>query len=145
MTPQPPPPSDASRPSDASHRSDAPAATPAPPDASPPPPSPGSPAFGPTAYDVLGLALGADARAIRAARLKGMADPKRRSDVSRAANALARPSGRLKAALLTPLLGGLSEEELASLVQVAAHHLVDDLPPLMPEADRFGPFPRSDS
>ncbi|GAA3491682.1 MULTISPECIES: hypothetical protein [Streptomyces] len=105
----------------------------------------GPAAFGPTPYDVLGLAPGADAGAVRAARLKGMADPKRRGDVSRAANALARPSGRLKAALLTPLLGSLSEEELTSLVLEAARHLVDDLPPLMPEPDRFGPFPRSDS
>ncbi|MGW7412008.1 hypothetical protein [Streptomyces sp. NPDC054863] len=104
-----------------------------------------SPAFGPTAYDVLGLEFGADAKAVRAARLKGMADPGRRSSVSRAANALSRPSGRLSAALLTPLLGSLSEEELNCRVSDAARELLADLPPLLPEADRFGPFPRSDS
>ncbi|MFI0975586.1 hypothetical protein ACH4SP_01000 [Streptomyces sp. NPDC021093] len=104
-----------------------------------------SPAFGPTAYDVLGLEIGADAKAVRAARLKGMADPKTRSGVSRAANSLTRPSGRLGAALLTPLLGSLSEEELKCRVSDAARELLAGLPPLLPEADRFGPFPRSDA
>ncbi|CAM5453075.1 hypothetical protein GCM10010329_33920 [Streptomyces spiroverticillatus] len=115
-----------------------------PPNPPDPPAAPASP-FGPTAYDLLGLAPGADAKAVRAARLKGMADPERRADVSRAANALARPSGRLKAALLTPLLGALSEEELTAHVDSVAYHLVNDLPLVMLEPDRFGPFPRSDS
>ncbi|MCX5206601.1 hypothetical protein OG897_35000 [Streptomyces sp. NBC_00237] len=110
-----------------------------------PPDEPLSPAFGPTAYDVLGIGIGADARAIRAARLKGMADPKARSAVSRAANALSRPSGRLKAALLTPLTGALSDEELNARVSEAARDLLAELPPSLPEPDRFGPFPRSDS
>ncbi|MFD3518360.1 hypothetical protein [Streptomyces sp. NPDC058657] len=122
----------------------APASTPAPAPA-PAPDESRTAAFGPTAYDVLGLGPGADAGAVRRARLKGMADPARRRDVSRAANSLARPSGRLGAALLTPLLGSLPEEELRSRTADAARELLAELTPLLPEADRFGPFPRSDT
>ncbi|WP_326606710.1 MULTISPECIES: hypothetical protein [unclassified Streptomyces] len=103
-----------------------------------------SEAFGDSAYDVLGLDIGAHAKDVQAAYLGALntagRDRELRDRVSRASNALKRPGGRAEADLLTPLLGALPSAELARRVAAAAHEEMTALLPQLPDAACFGPM-----
>ncbi|WP_326812009.1 hypothetical protein OIE62_10450 [Streptomyces scopuliridis] len=98
--------------------------------------------FGDSAYEVLGLEVGASRADVQAAYNRGLKAAQRdrelRDRLSLARNALSRPRERQVAELLTPLPGALPSNASSELLAEARRHM-SHVAPLMPDPASFAP------
>ena len=98
--------------------------------------------FGDSAYETLGLEVGASRADVQAAYQRGLKTAQRdrelRDRLSRARNALSRPRERQVAELLTPLPGALPPDARSALLAEARRRM-SRVAPLMPDPASFAP------